>query len=69
MFCLTVTRCEPFPQNDGNTYVYGLDFISATDSSGAVTAGYGYDVFGATRSESGAGVFYSGVRCFQSARS
>ncbi len=26
-----------------------------TDSSGTVIAGYGYDVFGATRSESGTG--------------
>ncbi len=63
-------------QDGTNTYVYGLDLISATDGSGVqtyflydglgsttdltdgsgvVTAGYGYDVFGATRSQSGSG--------------
>lgn len=60
--------------SQGNTYVYGLDLISRTDSggnqeyylydglgsttdltdgSGNSTAGYGYDVFGAIRSQSG----------------
>ncbi len=60
--------------SQGNTYVYGLDLISRTDSggvqeyylydglgsttdltdgSGNSIAGYGYDVFGAIRSQSG----------------
>ncbi len=60
--------------SQGNTYVYGLDLISRTDSggnqeyylydglgsttdltdgSGNSTVGYGYDVFGAIRSQSG----------------
>ncbi len=62
-------------QDGTNTYVYGLDLISATDGagmqtyylydglgsttdltdgSGNSTAGYGYDVFGAIHSQSGA---------------
>ncbi len=61
-------------QDGTNTYVYGLDLVSATDGAGAqtyftydglgstadltdgtgnVTGGYGYDVFGAVRSQSG----------------
>jgi RHS repeat-associated protein len=61
-------------QDGTNTYVYGLDLISATDSSGAQTyvlhdslgsttdlldgtgngvATYGYDIFGAIRSQTG----------------
>ena len=33
-------------QDSANTYVYGLDLISATDeTSGNVTASYEYDVF------------------------
>ena len=32
-------------QDSANTYVYGLDLISATDGSGNVTASYEYDVF------------------------
>jgi RHS repeat-associated protein len=63
-------------QDGDNTYVYGLDLISATDGSGVqtyhlydglgstadltdgsgnVTAGYGYDVFGGVRTQSGTG--------------
>jgi hypothetical protein len=65
--------------SDGNTYVYGLDLISRTDSGGnqeyylydglgSMTdltdsigngvASYGYDVFGAIRSQSGASENY-----------
>ncbi len=48
-------------QDDDNTYVYGLDLISATDGAGV--SEYEYDVFGAIRSQSGTGDTFGGLGC------